>query len=63
MRPGTINVGQSQAIKFSVNSAIVGFISGGEETKYRAVVDDFVTLCEQTYLQLNVTKTMNWLWT
>lgn len=63
VRPGTVNVGQSQAIRFSDNSAIVGCISRGDETKYRIVVDDFVTLCEQNYLQLNVTKTMNWLWT
>ncbi|KAK0142278.1 RNA-directed DNA polymerase from mobile element jockey [Merluccius polli] len=43
--------------KFSDDSAVVGCISKGEEAEYRAVVDNFVTWCEQNHLQLNTTKT------
>lgn len=42
---------------FSDDSAVVGCISGGEETEYRTAVDNFVTWCEQNHLQLSVTKT------
>ncbi len=43
--------------KFSDDSAVVGCISKGDEVEYRAVVDNFVTWCEQNHLQLNVRKT------
>ena len=43
--------------KFSDDSAIVGCINKGEETEYRAVVDNFVSRCELNHLQLNTTKT------
>uniref|UniRef100_A0AAX7SJH0 Reverse transcriptase domain-containing protein n=1 Tax=Astatotilapia calliptera TaxID=8154 RepID=A0AAX7SJH0_ASTCA len=43
--------------KFSDDSAVVGCISRDDETEYRAVVDSFVTWCEQNHLQLNVAKT------
>ena len=43
--------------KFSDASAVVGCINGDDETEYRAVVDSFVTWCEQNHLQLNVAKT------
>lgn len=42
---------------FSDDSAIVGFISVGEEMDYQNMVDSFVMWCEQNYLKLNVTKT------
>ncbi|CAI5671505.1 unnamed protein product [Oreochromis niloticus] len=43
--------------KFSDDSAVVGCISRDDETEYWAVVDSFVTWCEQNHLQLNVAKT------
>ena len=43
--------------KFSDDSAVVGCISKVEEAEYRAVVDNFVTWCEQNHQQLNSTKT------
>ncbi len=43
--------------QFSDDSAVVGCISKGEETEYRAVVDNLITWCEQNHLQLNVAKT------
>jgi hypothetical protein len=43
--------------KFSDDSVVVGCISRGDETEYRAVVRDFVTWCDRNHLQLNVTKT------
>ncbi|XP_047445357.1 E3 ubiquitin/ISG15 ligase TRIM25-like [Mugil cephalus] len=36
---------------------VVGCISKGDEVEYRAIVDNFVTLCKQNHLQLSVTKT------
>lgn len=42
---------------FSDDSAIVGCISKGDKSEYRAVVDNFVTWCEQNHMQLNVAKT------
>lgn len=43
--------------KFSDDSAVVGCITGDDESEYRAVVDNFVTWSESNHLQLNVTKT------
>lgn len=43
--------------KFSDDSAIVGCISGGDESEYRAIIDNFVTWSELNHTQLNVTKT------
>ena len=39
------------------NTSLMGCISEGNETEYRATVGDFVTWCEQNHLQLNVKKT------
>lgn len=36
---------------------MVGCLSRGEEAEYRTAVEDFVTWCEQNYLQLNVAMT------
>ncbi|XP_035770640.1 trace amine-associated receptor 13c-like [Neolamprologus brichardi] len=43
--------------RFPDDSAVVGCISESDESAYRAVVDSFVTWCEQNQLQLNVSKT------
>ena len=42
---------------FSDDSAVVGCIRGGEEGKYRTLVDNFVEWSEQNHLRLNVNKT------
>lgn len=39
------------------DSAVVGFVSRGQETEYRELVDLFVSWCGDNYLPLNVTKT------
>ena len=36
---------------------LVGCIRKGDEDEYRAIVNDFVTWCEQNHLQLHVVKT------
>lgn len=54
-RHQSLNGPSCHVYKFSDDSALVGFISGGNE--YPAVVDSFVTWCEQNHLQLHVTET------
>lgn len=48
---------QTASRQFSDDSAAVRCISKGEEEECRDVVDNFVTWCEQSHLQLNVAKT------
>ncbi|XP_060897819.1 uncharacterized protein LOC132977298 [Labrus mixtus] len=43
--------------KFSDDTAVVGCISGGEETEYRMLVDNFVAWSGKNHLVLNETKT------
>lgn len=38
--------------KFSDDCAVMGCVSGGEETEYRKLVDQVVAWCEQTKVQL-----------
>lgn len=47
----------SVPIKLSDDAAVVGWIRGGEETKYMTTVSNFVICHEQNHLQLSVTKT------
>ena len=42
--------------KYSDESAVVGFISHGQETEYRELVDRFVPWCGNNDLILNVKK-------
>lgn len=37
--------------------SVMGCISDGDENEYRTVVENFITWCEDNFLQLNVTKT------
>lgn len=48
---------QTASQQFSDDSAAVGCISKSEEAECRNVVDNFVTWCQQSHLQLNVAKT------
>ncbi|CAI5684235.1 unnamed protein product [Oreochromis niloticus] len=43
-------------IKYADDSVIVSLLKEGE-TSYGPVTDDFVTWCEESYLQLNISKT------
>jgi len=44
-------------IKFADNTAVIGLITGGEETAYREEVAQLVSCCRENNLSLNTEKT------
>lgn len=51
------NQATNTIIKFADDTTVVGLISGGDETAYRAEVENLFACCSQNNLSLNVCKT------